>query len=258
MTAAASTLSAKTSLWAHMAPSIPVPLGPTHASQLQTALAPFPEPAKSRDGMEQDSNRESIQEPTRDSAREEDDAWVARAQQGDSAAFDRLVLKHSPKLYGLVYHMTSNHEDTNDLLQDIWAKAYRSLGGFRGRSSFPTWMHSIAVNMTINHLKKRGRRFQMSLDDVDSQIQNDQEFLELTASSTPVRETDLKELQVRLNEAMQKLTPDHRAVVTMFDIQGMPHADIARVLGVSEGTVRSRLFYAHRQLQNFLSEFHQS
>jgi RNA polymerase sigma-70 factor (ECF subfamily) len=181
---------------------------------------------------------------------------VDRAQRGDSTAFDQLVLKHSPKLYGLVYHMTSNHEDTNDLLQDIWAKAYRSLGGFRGRSSFPTWMHSIAVNMTINHLKKRGRRLQLSLDDVDSQIQNDQEFLELTATSTPVRETDLKELQIRLHEAMQKLTPDHRAVVTMFDIQGMPHADIARVLGISEGTVRSRLFYAHQQLQNFLSEFH--
>jgi RNA polymerase sigma-70 factor (ECF subfamily) len=96
----------------------------------------------------------------------------------------------------------------------------------------------------------------MSLDDVDSGIQNDKEFLELTAASTPVREADLSELQKRLNEAMQKLSADHRAVVTMFDIQGMPHAEIAKILGISEGTVRSRLFYAHRQLQNFLTEFH--
>ena len=152
--------------------------------------------------------------------------------------------------------MTSNHEDTNDLLQDIWAKAFRSITGFRGKSSFYTWMHSIGANMTINFLKKRGRRFTLSLDDIDANVQNDKEFIELTAGSTPVREADLGELQKRLNESMQKLSHDHRAVVTMFDIQGMPHAEIAKILGISEGTVRSRLFYAHRQLQNFLTEFH--
>ena len=64
-----------------------------------------------------------------------------------------------PRLYGLVYNMTSNHEDTNDLLQDVFSKAYKSIGGFRGKSSFYTWIHSIAVNMTLNFLKKRGRRF---------------------------------------------------------------------------------------------------
>lgn len=191
-----------------------------------------------------------------DASRQQDNELIARTQAGDASAFDELIVKYSPRLYGLVYNMTSNHEDTNDLLQDIWAKAYRSINGFRGQSSFYTWIHSIGVNMTINFLKKRGRRHHMSLDDVDSGIQNDKEFIELTATSTPVREADLSELQKRLNEALQKLSPDHRAVVTMFDIQGMPHAEIAKVMGVSEGTVRSRLFYAHRQLQNFLSEFH--
>jgi RNA polymerase sigma-70 factor (ECF subfamily) len=186
----------------------------------------------------------------------EDAQLVARAQAGDPSAFDDLVVKYSPRLYGLVYNMTSNHEDTNDLLQDVFAKAYRSIAGFRGKSSFYTWIHSIAVNMTINFLKKRGRRYHMSLDDIDSGIQNDKEFIELTASSNPVRDADLSELQKRLNEAMMKLSHDHRAVVTMFDIQGMPHAEIAKILGISEGTVRSRLFYAHRQLQNYLQEFH--
>jgi RNA polymerase sigma-70 factor (ECF subfamily) len=181
---------------------------------------------------------------------------VARTQEGDARAFDELVVKYSPRLYGLVYNMTSNHEDANDLLQDVFAKAFRSIKGFRGKSSFYTWIHSIAVNMTINFLKKRGRRFQMSLDDVDLNIQNDKEFIELTASSSPVREADLGELQQKLNEAMLKLSPEHRAVVTMFDIQGMPHAEISKILGVSEGTVRSRLFYAHRQLQAYLEEFH--
>ena len=191
-----------------------------------------------------------------DPSRKQDDELIARTQAGDPAAFDELIVKYSPRLYGLVYNMTSNHEDTHDLMQDVWAKAFRSITGFRGKSSFYTWIHSIGVNMTINFLKKRSRRFHLSLDDIDANVQNDKEFIALTASTTPVREADLGELQKRLNEAMQKLSHDHRAVVTMFDIQGMPHAEIAKILGISEGTVRSRLFYAHRQLQNFLSEFH--
>jgi RNA polymerase sigma factor (sigma-70 family) len=202
-------------------------------------------PARARRG------RDAMDQPRTD----EDQTLVARTQSGEAAAFDQLVVKYTPRLYGLVYNMTSNHEDTNDLLQDIFAKAYRAIGGFRGKSSFYTWIHSISVNMTLNFLKKRGRRFHLSLDDVDGNIQNDKEFLELTATSSPVREADLSELQLRLNEAMMKLSEEHRAVVTMFHIQGMPHAEISKILGVSEGTVRSRLFYANRQLQNYLDEF---
>jgi len=185
----------------------------------------------------------------------DDEMLVRRTQSGDTRAFDSLWQKYSPRIYSLVYNMTSNHEDANDLLLEIFSKAYRSINGFRGRSSFYTWIHAIAVNMTINFVKKRGRRVQMSLDDMDTNVQNDKDFLELTATNTPLREVDLSELQKRLNEAMMKLSVEHRAVVTMFDIQGMPHAEIARILGVPEATVRSRLFYAHRQLQNYLEEF---
>jgi RNA polymerase sigma factor (sigma-70 family) len=203
------------------------------------------------------STRENPEDAAKAASNAEDAQLVARTQAGDPAAFDRLVVKYSPRLYGLVYNMTSNHEDTNDLLQDIFAKAYRSITSFRGKSSFYTWMHTIAVNMTINFLKKRGRRFTMSLDDVDAALENDKEFIEKTASfvSSPSRQAGLQELQQRLNEAMQKLSPEHRAVVTMFDIQDLPHAEIAKILGVNEGTVRSRLFYAHKQLQNYLDEF---
>jgi len=185
----------------------------------------------------------------------DDEALVRRTQNGDTQAFDALWQKYSSRIYSLIYNMTSNHEDANDLLLEVFAKAYRSINGFRGRSSFYTWIHAIAVNMTINFVKKRGRRFQMSLDDLDSSVHNDKEFIELTASNTPTREVDLSELQQRLNEALMKLSLEHRTVVTMFDIQGMPHAEIARILGVPEATVRSRLFYAHRQLQNYLEEF---
>lgn len=180
---------------------------------------------------------------------------VLRSRAGDTRAFDELVEKYTPRLYGLVYHMTSNREDTNDILQDVFAKAYRALRRFRGKSSFYTWIYSIATNMTLNFLKKRNRRRTMSLDDVDLSIENDSDFIEATSKSDPVRETNISELQERLNMAMQQLSVDHRAVVTMFDIQGMPHAEIAGILGISEGTVRSRLFYAHRQLQSYLEDF---
>lgn len=191
----------------------------------------------------------------KEASRREDEALVARSQAGESAAFDALVLKHSPKLYGQMYHMTANHEDANDMLQDVWMKAYRNIKGFRGKSLFSTWLHSIASNTAINFVQKRGRRWTMSLDDVDNGIANDKEFTELTAQSTPVRDADLGEMQKKINEAMMKLTPEHRAVVTMFDIQGMAHAEIGEILNLSEGTVRSRLFYAHKQLQGWLSEF---
>ena len=103
---------------------------------------------------------------------------VKRTQEGDTQAFDELIMKYSRKLYGLVYNMTSNKEDTHDLLQDIFAKAYRSLGRFRGNSTFYTWIYSIAVNMTLNFLKKRKRRSGYSFDDVDSGIQNDPAFID--------------------------------------------------------------------------------
>ncbi len=180
---------------------------------------------------------------------------VQRAREGDTAAFDELVVKYTPKLYGLVYHMTSNHDDTNDILQDVFAKAYRALKRFKGKSAFYTWIYSIATNMTLNFLKKRNRRRAYSLDDVDLAIERDEDFIEATSKSDPVREANISELQERLNMAMQQLSDDHRAVVTMFDIQGMPHAEIAKIIGASEGTVRSRLFYAHRQLQTYLDDF---
>src|SRR6059036_37433 len=90
------------------------------------------------------SKREAMDQPRTDP----DQELVKRTQAGEASAFDDLVVKYTPRLYGLVYNMTSNHEDTNDLLQDIFAKAYKAIRGFRGKSSFYTWVHSIAVNMT--------------------------------------------------------------------------------------------------------------
>lgn len=180
---------------------------------------------------------------------------VRRAQGGDTQAFDELIIKYSPRLYNMVYHMTSHKEDTHDLLQDIFAKAYRSLKRFRGHSTFYTWIYTITNNMTLNFLKKRKRRAAQSLDDLDSGIQNDDAIVDLAHAANPRHQTTINELQKKLNEAMQTLSEEHRMVVTMFDIQGIPHAEISKILNVSQGTVRSRLFYAHRQLQSLLQDY---
>ena len=183
-----------------------------------------------------------------------DQDLVARAQQGDTRAFDALILKYGDKLYGLVYNMTSHKEDTHDLLQEIFARAYQSLGKFRGNSTFYTWIYQIAVNLTLNFLKKRKRRAGPSLNDPDSAVQQDPALIDTTHEADPERQSSLKELQIKLNEAMRKLSEPHRMVVTMFDIQGMSHGEIAKVLKTSEGTVRSRLHYAHLQLQSALQD----
>ena len=190
-----------------------------------------------------------------DLAAADDETLVARVQDGDLAAYDHLVQRYKERLYGTVYHMTSNHEDANDLVQDALIKAFKSIKSFKRESSFYTWIYRIAVNRTLNHLKRGKNRQNFSLDDVDNHIQSDPDFVELLSYVTPRREVALAELQEKLNAVLQKLSEPHRAVVVMHDVQGLTHADIAKVLKCSEGTVRSRLFYARQQLQGLLADY---
>ena len=181
---------------------------------------------------------------------------VRRAQAGDLAAYDQLVQQFQERIYGLCYHMTSHHEDAHDLAQDTFVKAWQALKSFKGDSSFYTWIYRIAVNTCLNHLKlRRNRTLHLSLNDLDVQPENDPDLVALVSDKTPRREANLAELQRRLNEAILKLSEDHRSVVTLHDIQGLPHDQIAKILGVNPGTVRSRLFYAHQQLQGWLADW---
>jgi RNA polymerase sigma-70 factor, ECF subfamily len=180
---------------------------------------------------------------------------VARARRNDVSAYEQLVARYQGKIYGLVYNMTSNKEDTEDLVQDVFVKAFRSLPRFRGGSSFYTWIYRIAINHTINFLKKRRKGAELSLDDEDKGIERDPAYVELSARESPVRDAFLSELQEKLNKALLTLSENHRTVVVLHDIQGVPHDEIARMMGCSEGTVRSRLFYARQRLQAELSEY---
>lgn len=180
---------------------------------------------------------------------------VERVQAGDVAAFDALVTKYRQRLFSVIYNITGNREDAADLTQDSLIRAFQSISGFKGKSSFYTWLYRIAVNTSLGHLRKgRLRRFfsfeQMSEDGVPP------EMLEaLVSQSRSDRGALLKELQEKLNEALHSLSTKHRTVVVLHEIEGLDHADIAEIMKCSVGTVRSRLHYAKQQLQISLQAY---
>jgi RNA polymerase sigma-70 factor (ECF subfamily) len=180
---------------------------------------------------------------------------VKRARQGDLGAYDELVRRYQERIYSTVYHMTANHEDANDLAQEAFIKAFQALKSFKGGSSFYTWVYRIAVNKTINFLKQRKNKAHMSLDDLDFNAEHDPDLVALISEKTPRREINLAELHEKLNTAMQKLSEPHRLVVTLHDVQGLSHEEIAEIMECNIGTVRSRLFYARQQLQAYLSDY---
>ncbi len=203
----------------------------------ETALPPEPPPPVA----------ESVETP--------DSALVNAAREGDLQAYDDLIRRYQERIYATIYHMTSNHEDANDLAQETFIKAYSALKSFKGDSSFYTWVYRIAVNKTINFLKQRKNKTSLSLNDLDFNIENDPELVAFVSDKTPRRDIALAELQEKLNKALQKLSDVHRMVVTLHDVQGLSHEEIANIMDCNVGTVRSRLFYARQQLQAYLSDY---
>jgi RNA polymerase sigma factor (sigma-70 family) len=189
------------------------------------------------------------------SAPTEEMELVRRARSGDLRAYDELVKRYQERIYATIYHMTSNHEDANDLAQDSFIKAFQALKSFKGGSTFYTWLYRIAVNKTINFLKQRKNRTHMSLNDLDFNAEHDPDLMALISDNTPRRAAGLTELQEKLNAALLKLSEPHRLVVVLHDVQGQSHEEIAKVMDCNIGTVRSRLFYARQQLQSYLTDY---
>ena len=183
---------------------------------------------------------------------------VRRAREGDLEAYDQLVRCYQERIYATIYHMTANHEDTNDLAQESFIKAFQALKSFKGGSSFYTWLYRIAINKTINFLKQRKNRIHLSLNDLDLNAEHDPDLIALISDKTPWREINLTELQEKLNTALLKLSESHRLVVVLHDVQGLSHDEIAKVMNCNIGTVCSRLFYARQQLQAWLSDYAKS
>jgi len=183
-------------------------------------------------------------------------ALVTRVQSGDLAAFDTIMLLYRERLYSVIYNMTFNHEDAADLTQESFVKAFRSLKKFKGKSSFFTWLYRIGVNLTLSHLQRKKARKFFSFEQISEEYGSSKEFEKLSSSdSSSVRKTLLNELHQKLNEALLQLSDKHRTIVVLFEIDGLSHKEISKIMKCTEGTVRSRLHYAKLQLQSLLSEY---
>ena len=197
-----------------------------------------------------------VASPERRQEADADLVVVRQVQAGDVAAFDRLISKYRERVLGIVYNMTSNREDAADLTQDTFIKAFQSIQRFGGQSSFFTWLYRIAVNSTLSHLRKSRLRSFFSLEGIDADEPVSREIVAALTDKMGVdRDSYVRELQEKLNEAMQKLSITHRTVVTLFEIDGLSHQEIAEVMGCSVGTVRSRLHYAKQLLQSELQPY---
>ena len=197
-----------------------------------------------------------VASPERQLEADSDLGIVRRVQNGDVAAFDQLVLKYRGRVYSVVYNLTSNREDAADLTQDAFIKSFQSINRFQGQSSFFTWLYRIAVNSTLTHLRKNRLRTFFSFEKINEDDKVSAEVIAaLTDTTGADHETFARELQEKVNEAMQKLSIRHRTVITLFEIDGLGHQEIAEIMNCSVGTVRSRLHYAKQLLQSELQPY---
>ena len=196
-----------------------------------------------------------VTSPERQQEADADFVVVKRVQEGDVAAFDKLILKYRARVFGVIYNLTANREDASDLAQDSFIKAFQSINRFNGQSSFFTWLYKIAVNTTLSHLRKNRLRTFFSLEKLHEDGTTAQFLDQLTDKSGVERDSYLRELQEKLNESLLKLSIKHRTVITLFEIDGLSHTEIAQIMGCSEGTVRSRLHYAKQFLQGELGKY---
>jgi len=193
--------------------------------------------------------------PERQQEADADWAVVKKVQAGDVAAFDKLILKYRERVYSIIYNLCANREDAADLTQGTFIKAFQSINRFQGQSSFFTWLYRIAVNATLTHLRKNKLRTFFSFERITEEDKSSEILEALTDKRGADREAFVKELQEKLNEALQKLSINHRMVVTLFEIDGLSHNEIAEIMNCSVGTVRSRLHYAKQLLQAELQSY---
>ena len=181
---------------------------------------------------------------------------VQRTREGDREAFQQLVERYQRKVAGLAIGMLRNREDALDVVQETFTKAYQNLDRFKGDSSFYTWVYRIAVNVCIDHQRREAKMPTVTTDLRDG---SDRPEPELPASvmdggeiGDPFQRARDAELAKALQEAIAELTPDHRAVILLREVDGLSYEEISRVLECPKGTVMSRLHYARRQLQERL------
>lgn len=182
---------------------------------------------------------------------------VDRCRRGDSAAMERLILKYQNRIYNVILKICANPHDAAELTQDTFVKVIENIDSFEGKSSFYTWTFRIAVNLTLNYCQRNAKLKRKSLDaegyeDNEKAVQTLKEFLSDESSSDPAMVAANKELCDIALQSLMKLDDEQRTVIVLRDIEGMDYIQIANVLEIKLGTVRSRLSRARNRLRQIM------
>ena len=182
----------------------------------------------------------------------EDRSLIRECLNGRTAAFGDLVRRYQDRLFNAVYRLTGNAEDASDVVQEAFLNAYQSLHSFKGDSEFYTWLYRIAFNSSVS--LKRKKKVVLSIDGgrPDGELLIDP--ADESAFAGPNERLERSEDEARLQRGLDRLSEDHRAVLVLKDLQGQKYEEIAEVLGVPIGTIRSRLHRARLELRDVLEE----
>lgn len=188
---------------------------------------------------------------------EEDRVLIARAQQGDMAAFRQLVDRHQRRAFAIALALVRDENDARELVQDAFLRVFKSLGSFQGGSSFFTWLYRIITNLSIDLIRKPGRQL-ADIDEARFESDESQEaefpLLSRVDGADPADVVRRREIAKRLQAALDALPPYHRGVIVMREIEGLSYEEMAQAMNVSKGTIMSRLFHARQKLQKALAD----
>ena len=183
--------------------------------------------------------------------REQEYLIVQRVLEGDTNAFEELVLEYEKKVYNVALRMLNNSEDAADMTQEAFIKAYNSLSGFRGDSKFSVWLTRIVSNLCLDFMRSRNRRptVSLSMEDEDGEdVQLD--IADTSQSPEQLLERSLTRESVR--RGLQSLPEDYREILLLREIQGLSYDEIAAALDIEVGTVKSRIFRGRKKLCDYL------
>ncbi len=186
---------------------------------------------------------------------EEDRELIAKAQAGDTAAFRQLVERHQRRAFALAFSLVREESDARELVQEAFLRVHKGLGNFQGTSSFFTWLYRIITNLSIDLLRKPGRLV-AELD--EQRTEQDESFdaptLARLEGADPLDVVRRREIATRVQSALDALPPYHRGVIVLREVDGLSYEEMAQVMGVSKGTIMSRLFHARQKLQKVLAD----
>ena len=188
---------------------------------------------------------------------EEDRALIAQAQAGDMGAFRRLVERHQRRAFAVALALVRDENDARELVQDAFLRVFKSLSSFQGGSSFFTWLYRIITNLSIDLIRKPGRQtsdLEEARLELEDGPEHDHPFLSRFDGADPNDVVRRREIAERLRTALDALPHYHRAVVVMRELDGLSYEEMAQVMGVSKGTIMSRLFHARQKLQRALAD----